>query len=332
VTTNRSRWLRWSLVALLACAVVSTLWFGMRSYRSGLLLRSAYALEAPDLGNIRAWMTLGYISGLYGAPEAALLQRLHLPPDTAISTTIRSLAQQAGVAPLDYVQRVQQAIAAVEPKARRNGQKEAAGWLSAFSDELLAALLVYGYPALAAILVVGSIGVPLPDGLLTAAAGSLIAQHRMAWVSAGSVAVGATVAGDMAGYYLGLILGEEFLKRRGGWIGYTPARRRRVQVLFERWGWVSVLLTRTLASSVSSVVNLMAGASRYRPAAFLGTAVIGRILWTSAYLGLGYGVGGALETANAFLTNVTGVLVSAALCVWAGWLLFRRPSVATTGD
>jgi membrane protein DedA with SNARE-associated domain len=298
----------------------------MRSYRSWLLLRSAYALESPDLGNIRAWMTLGYVSGLYGASESALLERLHLPPGTAASTTLRSLAQQAGVTPLDYVLRVQQALAAADLKTERKNGAEASGWLGALSDELLAALLVYGYPALAAVLLVGSVGMPLPDGLLTAAAGSLIAQNRMSWASAATVAVSASVAGDMAGYYLGRFLSAEFLERRGPWIGYTAARRRRVQVLFERWGLVSVLLSRTLVSSISSVVNLVAGAGRYRPYAFLSAAVAGRILWTAAYLGLGYGASGALEAANGFLTNLTGLLVSLALALWSGWLVFRRPN------
>jgi membrane protein DedA with SNARE-associated domain len=173
-------------------------------------------------------------------------------------------------------------------------------------------------------LAIGSIGVPLPDGLLTVAAGSLIAQQRMDWAAAGTVAVAATVAGDMAGYYLGFWMGTEFLDRRGSWVGYTPARRRQVQSLFERWGWTSVLLTRTFISSISPVVNLVAGAGRYRPGAFLGAAVIGRILWTGAYLGLGYAAGGALEAANAFLTNVAVLLVTLALSVWSGWMLRHR--------
>jgi len=308
---------------LFAGALVSTLWIGMRSYRSWLLLRSAYAVNAPDLGNIRAWMTLGYVSGLYGPSERILIERMGLPPGTPSATTLRSLAESAGVSPFAYVQRMQQAIADVEPNAtaaRGNGH---AGWLNGLSDTLLAGLLLYGYPALAAVLILGSIGVPLPDGLVTAAAGSLIAQQHMSWAAAGAVAVGATVAGDMVGYYLGRFLGGEFLNRRGTWIGYTAARRDRAQALFAHWGWAGVLLTRTLASSVSSVANLAAGAIRYRPAAFLGNAVAGRILWTSAYLGLGYGVSGALDAANGFLGSVTGVLVGITITVWAGWLLFK---------
>ncbi len=322
----RSLRVQWILAVLFIAAVTTTLFFGMRTYRSWLLLRSAYAVEAPDLGNIRPWMTLGYVSRLYGAPEGALLERLQLAPATPSDTTLKYLAQQEGVTPFHYVQRLQQAIASVEPKAARIGTKEHSGWLSAISDDLLAALLVYGYPAMAAILVFGSLGVPLPDGLVTAAAGSLIAQNRMGWLSACTVTVASTVAGDMAGFYLGVILGEEFLNRWGTWIGYTDARRHRAQLLFARWGWAGVLVTRTFASSVSPVVNLMAGASRYRPAAFLGTAFLGRVLWTLAYLGLGYGVGGALEAANGFLTNLTGLLVGTVVVLWIGRVLFKPPS------
>jgi membrane protein DedA with SNARE-associated domain len=316
--------MRWGLVALFVSALIGTLFFGLRSYRTWLLLRSAYAMDAPDLGNIRAWMTLGYVSRLYRIPEAALLERLQLPPVTSPETPLKALAQVKGETPFAYIQRVQRTIAAVERNREPNGRVVESNWLSALSDQLLAALLIYGYPALGVILVIGSIGVPLPDGLLTAAAGSLIAQNRMTWVTAGAVAVGATVAGDVVGYYLGLILGEEFLKRRGAWIGYTEARRHRAQTLFARWGWAAVLLTRTLASSVSSVANLAAGASGYRPASFLGSAVAGRILWTGAYLGLGYGVGGALEAANGFLANLTGLLIALTVAIWAAWFVFRK--------
>lgn len=325
---DRSRWLRWGLVVLLGAALLASAIFAGRSYRSLLLLRAAYRVHAPDLSQVRPWMTLGYVAGLYGASQPALLERLGLPADTESDATLKTLAQGQGLTPFRYLQRVQEAVAAVQPDAAiRAGGEQTGGW-GAFGDELLAALLVYGYPALALTLLLGSIGVPLPSGLLTVVAGSLIAQQRMGWAAAGAVAVAATAGGDLVGYSLGRLLSREFLERRGGWLGYTPARRQRVEGLFRRWGLAGVLLSRTLVSTVSPVVNLAAGASGYRLFAFASAVVAGRVVWTGAYLALGFGAEGALESAAGFLQNLTGLLVSLALLLWAGLRALRGRSAS----
>ena len=46
--------------------------------------------------------------------------------------------------------------------------------------------------------------------------------------------------------------------------------------------------------------------------------VIGRILWTSAYFGLGYAVGASLEAAAGFLANLSIFLISLAVLVTSG--------------
>ena len=58
-------------------------------------------------------------------------------------------------------------------------------------------------------------------------------------------------------------------------------------MLLTRYDLAAVLLMRTLVSSLSAVVKLLAGVSRYRMGRFVALAVIGRLLWTSTYLGLG---------------------------------------------
>lgn len=321
----RSRWLRRVLLLALGASLLATAAFAGRSYHSWRLLRTAYQVDAPDLSHLRPWMTLRYVAHLYDTPLERLEQHLGLPEDIGAATTLKTLARQHQLHPFDYLQRVQLAIAELQPQAALlHGHAQPGGW-GALGDDLLAALLHYGYPALALTLVLGSIGVPLPSGLLAVVAGSLIAQQRMGWVATGSVVVAATVLGDAVGYGLGRVLNREFLERHGRWVGYTPARRQRVERMFRRWGLVSVLLSRTLVSTVSPVVNLVAGASRYRPAAFLTTALAGRLVWGLIYLGLGFGVGDALEAAAGFLENLTGLLVSLAVLTWVAWALLRRP-------
>jgi len=322
----RGRWARQILLALFALATLPTVIFGLRAYHSLLLLRSAYELGAPSVSDIRPWMTIRYVAGTHRVPEGALIGRLGLAPETHPDTTLISLAEREGLSPFQYLQRVQQALVDIAPALTADREDPGTGWLRAIGDRLLAALLVYGYPALGLTLLLGAVGLPLPTGLSTALAGSLAAQARMSWLWAGAVAVAASVLGDAIGYGLGRVLGREFLERRAYWLGYTPARRDRVERLFDRWGALAVLLSRTLVSHLSSVVSLLAGVSRYRLLPFLMLAIVGRLLWTSAYLGLGYAVGSDLDAATGFLKNLTGLLVSLAMLIGLGFVILSRPN------
>ncbi|HLB16091.1 MAG TPA: hypothetical protein VJM14_14255, partial [Burkholderiales bacterium] len=79
-----------------------------------------------------------------------------------------------------------------------------------------------------------------------------------------------------------------------------------------------------LVSHLSSIVSVFAGASRYRLDRFLMLAVLGRLLWTSAYLGLGYAVGTDLEAASSFLANLSLLLVFLATSIGAGLVASGR--------
>ena len=317
-------WARRLLIVLAVVAALAAIFFGLRSYHTLLLLRSAYAAGAPDASSLRPWMTLDYVSRTYGAPEAALRNRLGLPPGIGSTTSLRSLADQEAQPPLQYVQRVQRAIAEVAPARATGAEPDTTKWLGAGGDEILSALLVYGYPALGLTLLLGAIGLPLPSGLSMVVAGSLAAQGRMDWPLTSALAVTASVLGDLIGYGLGHVFGRELLDRRAHWLGLTPDRRARVERLIGRWGALSVLLSRSLVSFLSSAVNLVAGASRYRLVGFVAFAITGRLIWTSAYLGLGYGASGSLDHAAGFLTNLSGFLIALAVLSGLAVAAFRR--------
>jgi len=323
------RWRLWLLMTLCALAALATTGFGLRSYWSFQLMRSAYAVGAPGVSNLRAWMTLRYVATTYRAPEPALIARLGLAPDTDVNTTLKTIAGRENVPPLEYVQRVQRVVAELVPVSSVGREKQGTSWLSAFGDQFLAALLLYGYPVLGLALFLGALGVPLPAGLIAAVAGSLAAQGKLDWFWASAVAIMASVVGDGVGYGLGRMASAKFLTRWGYWVGYTPPRYLKVTGLFERHGVSTLLLSRTLVSHLSSVVSLLAGAIRYRLATFLAYAIIGRMLWTAAYVGLGYVVGGDLETATRFLQNLAGVLISFALLVGFGLAVIRSRPVSS---
>jgi membrane-associated protein len=316
----RLDWVRRGAVAILIAATLASALLGVRTYRSFLLLRSAYDAGAPMTSSIRPWMTLDYVAAAFHVPEAALVERLELAPGTDPKTSLRLLAQGQGLSLLDYVQRVQRAIAGITPKPEPDSASKDSSWLGAIGDAFLAAVLRYGYPALGLLILVGSFGLPLPHGIAVTVAGSLAAQGRFDWAWAGAVTVIASVLGDIAGYGLGRLLDHGVLERRGRWLGYTRERALRVKRLFEEWGAWTVLITRTFVSYLGPAVNLLAGAAGYRLTGFLALTVLGRLIWTSAYLGLGYAVGSDPEAATGFLANLSGLLVSLAVLA-ASWLI-----------
>lgn len=310
--------MRRAAVVLFLLFTIPTLWFALRSYGSFLLLRSAYEAGAPQTSSIRPWMTLAYIARAYHVPASALMAGLGLPSDTDPNTSLRSAAKQAGLSPFRYVERVQRAVSALAGNGAANATTETSGWLATLGDQVLSDLLVYGYPVLGLILLSGAIGVPLPDGVATTVAGSLAAQGRMSWIVAGAVVVIASVLGDLVGYGVGRLISREVLQRYGRWLGYTPVRGARVQRLFAQWGLVTVFITRTFVSYLSSVASLLAGVSRYRLSKFVAVAVVGRLIWTAAYLGLGYVIGADLDAATGFLGNLSGFLLSGIVLTVAG--------------
>jgi membrane protein DedA with SNARE-associated domain len=193
-------------------------------------------------------------------------------------------------------------------------------------------LLIYGYPILGLTLLFGAIGFPLPTGLSATIAGSLSAVGRMDWLIAGIVAISASILGDLAAYGIGRATSERSLQRWGWWVGYRPGRRAQAETLFARWGALTILVTRTLISHLSSIVSLLAGLHRYRIFPFLTFDILGRIIWTVAYLGLGYALGGSIEAATDFLRNVTGLLLSLSVLAISALLAFAGRDDRSAGE
>jgi membrane protein DedA with SNARE-associated domain len=324
VIRSRFYWQRPILLALLAVTAFAAVIFGLRTYRSFLLLRSAYELGTPDVASLRAWMTLDYVARTYRVPGTALAEGLGLSSNVDPKTTLRSLAERKGVPPFQYIRQAQEAISELRSITSPPGGSGAASEPEGFGDEILAALLVYGYPVLGLTLMLGAFGVPFPSALSVVVAGSLIAQERMSWFWTSAVVVASSASGDLAGYGFGRMLGREFFERRGRWLGLTPALRARVEIFFQKWGPLTVVLSRSLLSFKSSAVNLLAGASRYRLRVFLPFAIVGRLIWSSAYLSLGYGFGVAIEAAADFTSNLGGLLASLVVLAALGFMIHRN--------
>ena len=109
VIDSRFNWQRVVLLAISTIAAFAVVIFGLRTYRSFLLLHSAYELGAPDLASLRAWMTLDYVARIYRVSGTELTDGLGLSSNEDPKTTLKSLAERQGVSPFKYIQQAQEA-------------------------------------------------------------------------------------------------------------------------------------------------------------------------------------------------------------------------------
>jgi len=180
-----------------------------------------------------------------------------------------------------------------------------------------------GYPVLAIILFTGAFGLPLPSGLATGIAGSMVARGELSWAAAILVATIASVLGDVAGYGVGRAVGVRMTEGVGRWIGLSATRMSRAEGLFSRWGMLSLLLSRTIFSGLSSPINLVAGVTHYGLGRFLVYDLGGRLIWAFGYLTLGF----AFERYTGLLIDLIdglwGLAGSIVVAAVAGYLLYR---------
>jgi membrane-associated protein len=318
-------------VAMAIIAAAPSILFGFTTERSYLLLRSAREAGAPSTSAIRAWMTLDYVSGAYGVPVATLVDRLSLPRDTNPGGTLRTLAEQTGGAPFTFVQSVQKAIASAAPPAKSTASS---GWLAWLTDSILSIVLTFGYSGYAAVRFLGSVGLPVPDGVATVLAGSLVELGRFDFVVAGSLGAIFATLGDLVGYGLGRWVGTHVIARYGGRFGMGAARLTSLTLTLDRWGVWAVFATRTIAASLGGLLNVVAGATRYSVSRFIGVSFVGRALWTGACLWLGYVVGADIDAAASLLRSLTGLFLS--LLVFGAsvmtWMRSRPTPIVLSGS
>jgi len=187
------------------------------------------------------------------------------------------------------------------------------------SELVLNSLLTYGEWALGAATLISALGLPLPATMLLLAAGAFMRQGALDWQAAVILAALGAVVGDSVSYLLGRYGGSMALRRR-----QTAATWHWAQGIFQRWGGLTVFLSRFLLTPVALPVNLIAGSTRYAPWRFLGSVVLGELLWVLIFSGLGYAFADQWEALGDLTGNLSGVFVGIALLLIGGGYLLHR--------
>ena len=186
-------------------------------------------------------------------------------------------------------------------------------------DFLLTQVINYGAPILGLILFIGALGAPFPGTFLVIAVGAFCRQGLLAWHSTGVIAFVCVVLGDCLSYSMGYYARESVLQRFSASKQWAQAEKS-----FQRWGGMSVFLTRFLITGIAVPVNLIAGTGSFPFRRFLMYDLLGEAIWVFGYGGLGYLFGTQWELVSNFISNFGGFALGLVVLCVGIWLGIRR--------
>ena len=190
------------------------------------------------------------------------------------------------------------------------------------TDQVLAALLVYGLPVLFGVILICSVGVPFPISLMLVAAGSFVEQGDMKlWQVIAVASVGA-VLGDQIAYGLSRWGGRRLINRLSRRIG-GEAKIKQAEALTKRWSGAGIFLSRWLLTALGPWVNVASGIAAYPWRRFLFWDVLGEVLWVILYVSIGYAFSNRVQAIAEILGNLAWVIAGLIVTVILGWQLVR---------
>ena len=190
------------------------------------------------------------------------------------------------------------------------------------TDQVLAALLVYGLPVLFGVILICSVGVPFPVSLVLVAAGSFVEQGEMKLWQVVAVASAAAVLGDQIAYGLSRWGGRRLINAISSRIG-AEAKIKQAEALTKRWSGAGIFFSRWLVTALGPWVNVSSGIAAYPWRRFLLWDVLGEVLWVIVYVGIGYAFSSRVQAISEILGNLTWVTVGLIVAVILGWELVQ---------
>lgn len=168
----------------------------------------------------------------------------------------------------------------------------------------------FGYPGLAALMLLENLFPPIPSELVLPLAGFFVSRGDLGFVAATGVATAGSLAGAFVLYALGRWGGRPLVLRYGWVLRVKEADLDRADGWFERYGGALVFFGR-MVPGVRSVVSIPAGLSKMALGRFTLLSASGSAVWNALLIGAGYYLGANWSR----VTSVVGPISNAVLIV-----------------
>jgi membrane protein DedA with SNARE-associated domain len=181
----------------------------------------------------------------------------------------------------------------------------------------------YGYPAIFCLLVLGIVGLPVPDETLMTFTGYLVFKGTLHLPLAFAAAFFGSVCGITLSYILGRSFGLALIHRYGRYVWIEEKHIAKAHEWFERvghWG----LTFGYFVPGVRHFTAYAAGISELEPHAFAGYAYSGAFLWSTTFITLGYVLGERWEAVSKNLHRTATWITLTVAAVLGAWWLWRK--------
>jgi membrane protein DedA with SNARE-associated domain len=186
----------------------------------------------------------------------------------------------------------------------------------------------WGYAAIVLIVLLGNLGLPVPEETVLTVGGYLAWQGELRFFGLVIAGISSAVAGDNLSYWLGRRYGQTFFSRLGRTV--SPARVEKIRNFVLRYGAFAVFIAR-FVTGVRFMAGPLAGSTGLPPGRFFVANFLGAVLYVPAIAGVGYGIGYGLGDRIEHLRHAAGDLERAAVAALialavAVWIIRSRRS------
>jgi membrane protein DedA with SNARE-associated domain len=198
-------------------------------------------------------------------------------------------------------------------------------------QQVLAWITQYGYLAIFSLLVLGIVGLPVPDETLLTFAGYLVFRGHLSLPLAFLSAFAGSACGITLSYTLGRTFGLTLIHRYGRYLRITDDHVEKAHAWFRRAGHWSLTIG-YFVPGVRHLTAYAAGMSALEYRVFALFAYSGAAIWAATFIGLGYLLGERWKAVQANIHHylvggaIAIVILAAAYLVWRKW--FRKGPVA----
>lgn len=167
------------------------------------------------------------------------------------------------------------------------------------------------------------VGLVAPGESFVSLAGFLASRGQVSLSALFPIVIVSAILGDLTGYLLGRRYGEDFLAASHRFLRVPPELIESAHAFFRRYGGRTMLVAR-FVGFLRSIAPFLAGSARSSLVEFLAFDAIGATAWATTFLLLGYFLGEAYRTVEAYLGRAGLILALVALAVWLAVTLVRK--------
>ncbi|HEY1626735.1 MAG TPA: DedA family protein [Streptosporangiaceae bacterium] len=197
--------------------------------------------------------------------------------------------------------------------------------LPGFLNSLAGPLDHYGYWAIALLLLLENIGIPVVPGEFSLIAGAIFAGTGRAGLNVVVVAIVAAIAsfaGAEIGYLIGRFAGRELVLKFGKYVLIKPHHLDRAESVVARFGGFVVIIARYIVG-LREANGIIAGITKMRWTTFTIYNAIGACAWVATWVTIGDLAGDHIDTIYTDVNHYSLYVVAGLAVLVIGYVGYR---------